>query len=204
MKVAEYEYYDPSGELLLCVKARYKTNDPRGKTFSWYQPNPDAHGWISGRPPEGPDLLYRLPQVRAAVRAGDDVFWCEGEKDADTVTRLGGCGTSHPDGAMKVRPAHAQWFRGCTGRVVLLFDNDPPGAACVLRRLRELDRVGVRPEQIALLHSPYADCKDVTDHVAGRHSLDELAPGDVRALAAEARKVTPTSLRRYGYAAVTA
>ncbi len=204
MKVVEYGYYDPSGELLLCMKTRYKTSDKRGKRFAWTQPDPKANRWIGGRPPEGPDLLYRLPQVLAAVRAGDDVFWCEGEKDADTVTRFGVCGTSHPDGAMKVRPAHAQWFAGCTGRVVLLFDNDPPGAACVLRRLRELDRVGVRPEQIALLHSPYADCKDVTDHVAAQHGLDELAPGDVHTLVAEARKVSPTSLRRYGYAAVTA
>jgi putative DNA primase/helicase len=138
MKIGEYDYYDATGELLVCTKARYKTDDPRGKTFSWYQPDPSGEGWIGGRPADAETLLYRLPQVLAALRAGDDVYWCEGEKDADTVTRLGHCGTSHPDGAMSVRPEHAAWFRGCRGRVVLLADRDAYGAADVLMRYAAL------------------------------------------------------------------
>jgi hypothetical protein len=178
MKVAEYDYYDATGELLVCTKERFKTADARGKTFSWYQPDPFSHGRVSGRPRGAECLLYRLPQVLAAVRAAEDVWWCEGEKDADTVTRLGHCGTSHPDGAQHVRREHAAWLRGHRGRVVLLADRDIYGAADVLMRYAALRAVGLPARRLSVLQTPIRKCKDVTDHVRAGGGLHDLVPAD--------------------------
>jgi 5S rRNA maturation endonuclease (ribonuclease M5) len=67
-------------------------------------------------------VLYRLPEVVAA----SDVFVCEGEKDSDTVAKMGLCGTTAAFGAK------GAWEPGYTAslvgkHVVILPDADEPG-----------------------------------------------------------------------------
>ena len=197
--LAVYPYTDPSGELMFDARRFYDAR--RGKRFQYWGQSPESGKWEPQKPPDAGRYLYRLPGLVVALRAGEPVAWAEGEKDADTLAAHGLVATSHHGGAMKATAEQAEWFRGCTGHVFLLLDNDPPGAACVLHRLRLLLGVGLRPGQIDLLYSPYA--KDVTDHVEAGHGLDELrAVASVRALKAEAAKFTPGSRSRYGYAEV--
>ncbi len=125
------------------------------------------------------------------------MFWCEGEKDADTVTRLGVCGTSHPDGAMKVRPAHAAWLRGHRRRVFLLVDRDAYGAVDVQMRYAALRAAGISARQMRLMQSPFPGCKDVTDHVLRGHSLGELVMPDLAQLRTAAASIkSPAAARR--------
>lgn len=197
--LAVYEYADASGEVVF--EARRFYDEKRGKRFQYWGPSPEGGQWEPKKPPDAGRYLYRLPALVVALRAGEPVAWAEGEKDADTLTTHGLVATSHHGGAMKATPEQAASFRGCTGHVFLLLDNDPPGAACVLHRLRLLAAVGLRPDQVTLLYSPYA--KDVTDHTEAGHGLDELrAVGDVRALKAKAQTFTTDSRARYGYVEV--
>ena len=81
--VAEYRYTDECGELLF-VKVRY---EPKG----FAQKRPDGRGgwiWNLGTTHR---VLYRLPEIVAAIREGQTVFLVEGEKDADRLARLGHC-----------------------------------------------------------------------------------------------------------------
>jgi putative DNA primase/helicase len=194
--LATYEYTDSCSEVIFEARKFYDAR--RGKRFEYWGQSPETGSWEPRKPPDADRYLYRLPALVGALRRGEPVALTEGEKDADTLTTLGIVASSHHGGATKFTEAQAEWFRGCTGHVFLLLDNDPPGAACVLHRLRLLVAVGLAPQQMTLLYSPYA--KDVTDHVEAGHGLDELRPVEnMRALRREARKFTPATRRRYGY-----
>jgi putative DNA primase/helicase len=81
-----------------------------------------------------PPVLYRLPEVAAAIEAGQTIYVCEGEKDADRLTQLGVTATTNIEGAAKPEQrakwchAYTEQLAGAT-RVVLLPDNDDPGRA---------------------------------------------------------------------------
>lgn len=195
--LAVYPYTDPCGELLFEARKFYDAR--RGKRFEYWGQSPESGKWEPKKPPDAGRYLYRLPALCAALRAGEPVALTEGEKDADTLTECGLVASSHHGGATKFTAEQAEWFRGCTGHVFLLLDNDPPGAACVLHRLRLLVGVGLRPAQMTLLYSPYE--KDVTDHVDAGHGLDELSPVEsIRRLKSEAAQFSTGSRERYGYA----
>ena len=79
-------------------------------------------------------VLYHLPEVLSTVAASRDnpddptwtVFVAEGERDANTIEKLGLVGTCSPMGAGKwKRGKYAESLRG--GRVVVLPDKDTPG-----------------------------------------------------------------------------
>lgn len=77
-------------------------------------------------------VLFRLPKVLKA----DEVYLCEGEKDAITIERFGHTGTTAPGGAEKWRDEYAVTLGGKI--VHLLPDNDVKGlrhAAKVARSL---------------------------------------------------------------------
>jgi hypothetical protein len=115
--VATYAYTDGAGRLL------YEVLRLLPKAFSCRRPD-GAGGWLWNL--QGVErVLYRLPEVVAAVRGDEIVFFVEGEKDADAIAALGFAATTHAGGAGKWRPEYAQALRG--GRVVVLPDNDEPG-----------------------------------------------------------------------------
>ena len=71
-------------------------------------------------------VLYRLPEVLAAVTAGEAVWVAEGEKDADALTHAGVTATTNPRGAGKWRPAYTDTLRGAAG-VIVVADRDEQG-----------------------------------------------------------------------------
>ena len=90
--VAVYDYTDQNG-VLLYQKVRYEP-----KTFR--QRRPDGNGW-SWSLGDTRRVLYRLPEVVAAIAAGDLVFVCEGEKDANGMRAAGMTATTWTEGAWK-------------------------------------------------------------------------------------------------------
>lgn len=116
--VRTYPYTDKDGKLLFEV-VRY---DPKG--FSQRMPDPAAPGkWIWKSCPV--QVLYRLPEVNKAIAAGEYVCVAEGEKDAETLARLGYCGTSIAMGAGKWKTQHTEQLQGA--KVLLFADNDAAG-----------------------------------------------------------------------------
>ncbi|WP_336491301.1 AAA family ATPase [Methylobacterium nigriterrae] len=116
---ATYDYCDESGKLLFQV-VRFTP-----KAFSQRRPDPSAPGrWVWDR--HGvPPVPYRLPELSAATT--DEVFITEGEKDADSVAKLGFVATTNPGGAGNWTADLNSWFRE---RIVnILMDNDEAGVS---------------------------------------------------------------------------
>ncbi len=151
-KVAEYPYADESGELLKRVIRR----ECQGCGTKDIRPE----GTWPGRRP-----LYRLPEVLAAVQAGQAVYVAEGEKDADALCGAGLCATTNPFGAGKWLPEHTAALAGAA-RVVVVADRDKPGydhAAMVAGELAAAD--------------PPVGAVEVVEAACGKDASDHLAAG---------------------------
>jgi putative DNA primase/helicase len=116
--LATYPYPDENNVLLFEV-VRFDTTDPAER---FRQRQPDGKGdWIWNL--KGVRrVLYRLPELIAAVKAGQRVLLTEGEKDANTAVKLGYAATTMPGGVGKWRPEYDEFFRGAD--VVVVSDND--------------------------------------------------------------------------------
>lgn len=155
-------------------------------------------------------LLYLLPDVLDAVAAGtEDIWWCEGESDAQALERsCGVVATAHHQGAGKATLRQAEWLRGHARRVILGMDMDRPGVGCVIRRFDLLRKVGVPLEQIAVVQ-PHRDLTnggevtatkgvDLKDHLEAGMNLAEVnIIRDLRPLRAIAETVSPKTYRDY-------
>ena len=124
-----YSYTDAEGrELFQVCRYQYEQDGKREKTFRQrrYDPsNPKANreGWVASVPPELRDAtLYRMPQLLAAIREHRPVYVVEGEKDVETLERLGHVATCNPGGAGKWRPGYTALLRDAD--VIILPDND--------------------------------------------------------------------------------
>jgi len=168
--VAEYKYTGEDGGLLF-VKVRY---EPKGFT----QKRPDGRGdwiWNLGRTRR---VLYRLPEVLAAVKEGKTVFLVEGEKDADRLASLGLAATCNFDGASKDgqrskwRPEYGDMLRGAD--VVIIGDRDEAGEAHARTAYADLKgkAASLRIVQAAVTSKG----ADVSDHLDAGHGLDDLEP----------------------------
>jgi putative DNA primase/helicase len=114
--VATYPYRDAHGTLL------YEVLRFVPKAFACRRPG--AGGWRWNL--QGVErVLYRLPEIVAAIERGAEIFVTEGEKDADALVGLGLEATTHAGGAGKWRPVYGQLLSGAC--VVLLPDNDDAG-----------------------------------------------------------------------------
>ena len=142
----------------------------RLKPKSFRQRHPDGKGGWTWNMDGVTRVLYRLPEILKA----QTVALCEGEKDADTLTALGLCGTCNVGGAGK-------WLDGYTeslaGKDVLIFqDNDDAGAK---HAALVFESIAGKAKTVKLLKVP-SMFKDVTAYVEGlptetrRAKLDEL------------------------------
>ena len=165
--VATYTYTDRAGELV----GRVLRYDPKAfRPQAW---NPKTRRWAFGG---FPPVLYRLPQVAAAIAVGAPVYLVEGEKDADTaVNQYGEVGTSNASGGATGHflPAHAEQLRGA--HVVIVADRDPTGYG---HAVEAADRLAGIAATVRTVHARAG--KDLTDHYAAGHSLFDLDDVDPR------------------------
>ena len=126
-----YSYQDENGQEVFQVCRYYWTdeNGKRKKDFRQrrYLPNdPKAgrEGFVYSVPSELRDTtLYRMPELIRAIRDGKPVYVVEGEKDVETLRRLGYTATCNPGGAGKWREGYTKRLEGAD--VIILPDNDP-------------------------------------------------------------------------------
>ena len=165
--VETYGYVDENGRLLFEV-VRYEPKDFR-------QRRPDgAGGWI-WKLGDTRRVLYRLPEVVAAVNGGKPIDVVEGEKDADAIRAAGGVATCNPMGAGKWRPEHTDQLRGASW-VRVVADDDTEGHKHARQVGRDLRAAGIE----TTLALP-AVGKDASDHLAAGKAF----PGELRPLADE-------------------
>lgn len=170
---ATYNYTDEHGELLYQA-VRYEPKDFRQRT-----PLPGG-GWawsIKGVQ----RVLYRLPEVLAAVAEGRQVYICEGEKDVEAARSLGLVATCNAMGAdngtgNKWLPEFAEVLRGAD--VVVVPDQDDPGerhAEWVISTLRGVAK--------SVKVSCPASGKDLADWIEAGASVADIEASAVDAFA---------------------
>ena len=150
-----YQYHTPAGAPAF-DHVRYPTGPTgKGKAFCYQPPGERAKGYKL--PSEHKGLLYRLPELLAAVKEQvPRLAWTEGEHDADAMRDAGVPATSHHQGA-EVGPykEQAEWFRGYGGTVLVTVDNDAPGWRDASRRLTLLQgAAGIPQDRIKVLCTP--------------------------------------------------
>jgi len=150
--VCAYPYTGEEGRLLY-EACRYERADGK-KTFRMRQPDPDKPGAYKYTKAGVRLVLYRLPEVLAAIQGGKPVFLCEGEKDCDNMAALGYAATTSPMGAGKWGAGdYAPSLAGA--ELYIIPDNDRVGfdhaeeaarsAAVTAKTVRVLDLARVFP-----------------------------------------------------------
>ncbi|MFO0915258.1 MAG: DUF3987 domain-containing protein [Pirellulales bacterium] len=161
--IATYDYRDEAGKLVMQVVRLWP------KKFRQRQPKP-GRGWnwsVKGLRV----LPYRLPELLSDPQA--TVFVPEGEKDVDSLRRLGLVATCNAGGAKKWTSAHAQHLRD--RHVVVLQDNDDAGRAHGRQVAESLDGIAATVRVVDL--PGLAVAGDVSDWIAAggtRAALEQL------------------------------
>jgi hypothetical protein len=144
MVVSVYPYVDEHNRLLY-ENVRMHPKDFRQRRYD-----------VSGSPVwnlEGVRRVpYRLPEMIAARDKGQDVFLCEGEKDADAVRELGFVASNFKQWREEFNP----FVQGV--HVVLLADHDKPG----LKMAEEAARIILKAAASVKIVDVWAD-KELTD-----------------------------------------
>lgn len=172
--VASYDFTDADGNLLF-QKVRYIDENTGRKTFR--QRKPDGSGGWNYKLGDTPKVLYNLPAVLEAKANGDTIFVVEGEKDADTITGLGGVATTMPGGAGKWLGIHTTALAGAV--VDIIADNDEPGMKHAAQVYNELVAAGC---DVKVWRCPSE--KDVTDHIQAGGDLTSVVEVDMTAVEA--------------------
>jgi len=97
-------------------------------------------------------VLYRLPDVSAAVASQAVIYLTEGEKAADRVAAMGLTATCSPAGANKWRKEYSPSLAGAD--VVILPDNDDVGAKHAASVAKALQGIATRLRVLALPDLP--------------------------------------------------
>ena len=142
-----YDYLDEQGNLLF-----QKVRNPPGNAQRFWQRRPDGKGgWINNTKGVR-KVLYRLPEVFEAIASERTILVVEGEKDADSLWRIGIPATCSPDGASDIgkaakwRMAYSESLGGAD--IVVIPDHDDAGYAHA-----NDDREGIGPGRQARAHA---------------------------------------------------
>jgi hypothetical protein len=165
-EVAAYDYRDERG-MLLYQSVRYEPKD-------FLCRRPDGAGRWLWNLDDVRLVPYRLPELAEAQR----VYVAEGEKDCDELAGLGLVATCNHGGAGKWRDAHTRALvAAAVPEVVVLRDNDRPGAAHQETVARACAAAGLRVKLLLLSELPPLREKhgeDVSDWLAAGHTVKEL------------------------------
>lgn len=160
-QAAVYEYTDEAGHVIFEV-VRYRDEDGN-KSFSQRRPRHDGRGYVYDldgvtRP------LYRVHEVIAAAPERT-ILIVEGEKDVESLVRLGLIATCNPGGAGKWLLDHGRHLRG--RKVAIIPDHDAPGAAHAIGVAGNLMYWGASSIRIVHVGGPSAEeGYDVSDWLA--------------------------------------
>ena len=159
--IAEYEYRDEDRRVLFQV---CRTADKR-----FLQRVPDlAGGWRWGLG-KTRRVLYRLPEIIAAVSAHEVIYVCEGEKDANALVAHGVQATCNPGGTGGGwRDEYSAVLRDAT--VIIIADKDESGRKHARRVALSLKGIAAAVEIVEA-----AEGKDAADHFSRGHTVAEFS-----------------------------
>ncbi|MEV6774412.1 telomere-binding protein [Nocardia sp. NPDC051030] len=118
--------------------------------------------YVSRKPPGFRPVLYNMPELVAALAAGQTAWLFEGEKDAETAAeQVGLAATTNAQGGLNFPASCASVFTDATVNVVL--DRDHAGWERGVHLAELLSEVGARVQ--LLLPATEAVKSDFTDHI---------------------------------------
>lgn len=178
-KVATYDYKDEQGTPLYQVVRRECRQFP-GERCPAHGKRITQQAWRDGRWVTGEGamtgvrrVLYRLPEVLAAVATGEPVYIVEGEKDADLLNDGEDVyATTAPEGAGKWRDEYAEALRGAT--VIVIPDHDPAGYKHARTVYESCARTGANVS--LALPKPRHRGADYSDHATAGGGVESLEP----------------------------
>jgi hypothetical protein len=182
--VAAYPYHDETGKVLF-ETVRYEPKD-----FKQRRPDPTRSGkWIWNL--KGVRrVLNRLPELKAAITAGQTIYIVAGEKDVGAMVQHGLAATCNPLGEKKDGnswlPEYTETLRGAA-KVVVIADKDETGRAHARVVATALCPV---VSSLKLVELPDANgklVKDAADFLAAGGTAEEL-----RGLVDSAPEFVPT------------
>ena len=113
--------------------------------------------------------LYRLPELLRAIKSGYPVYIVEGEKDVETLRKLGYTATT-AGGANDWKKEYAHYFTGA--KVIILPDNDEPGLKLKDQIIKDLKHYA---HSIKWVITSETDKGDVTDYLQKEgHTKEDL------------------------------
>lgn len=173
LEVDRYPYTDVDGTIVQeVVRQQCRVCGAKNfpQTYAW----PDGH--MHGKKPEDfAPVLYRMPELAAALAAGEEVWLLEGEKDVHTAESLGLVATTNTGGGGSFPDALAPLFAGAVVNVVL--DCDATGWERGLTAHEVIAGAGARVlTWVPAITSAKAD---FTDHVEAGLGVDDLVAIDV-------------------------
>jgi hypothetical protein len=155
--IAEHIYRDEKNEPYLRVR---KCLDEKGKK-QYPQSYWDGGQWVKGKP-KGPKIPYLLSQLLATPLT-TTIYLVEGEKDADSLAKLGFVATTTSEGAA------AKWAKGLTPyfkdrHVIILPDSDKPGRKHANKVAKAINGVAASLKVVDLF-SERTDGSDVSNYL---------------------------------------
>ena len=158
-----YQYEDLSGSKVLFEVVRY-----RPKAFK--QRRPDGRGGYIYNLKGVETVIFRLPQITAAVARGETVYHAEGEKDVLSIVSLGLEATTSPMGANSWKSSYAKFYTGAS-QVVIFPDKDEAGRAYAHNVAMDIYS---KVEAIKIVELPGENVKDFSDWLAAGGTRAEL------------------------------
>ena len=179
---AIYPYTDENGEQIFEV-LRLEGVDENGKRDKTFRQRHVKDGKLIWKLPEGADsIIYRLPQVLAAIRDGRPVWIAEGEKDVGTLESWGLTGTTKAAGAQPWSSGQLERLRGAD--VVILHDCDDAahqykGEAYAWQLATALTPIAKRVRLVNLFAAwpevpPKGDITDMAEALGSREALQRI------------------------------
>jgi len=164
----EYKYTNANGGYLYSKvrfesesggkkEIRYATIDDMGDTYKYIEV-------------KNIKTLYKLPELLKTA-ADVPVYYCEGEKDVDTMRSLGFAATT-AGGASDWRKEYARYFKG--RRVIILQDNDKAGEKLREQVVRDLLQYTFKVTWLTTSEREHGDITDYINDGGSAESLKEL------------------------------
>ncbi|WP_441280276.1 DUF3631 domain-containing protein [Bradyrhizobium sp. 63_E2_N1_3] len=162
-----YIYRDADNKPFLRVEKKLDDKGKRRFVQSYW----NGSGWVTGAP-KGPKIPYRLPELKAASET-TVIHFCEGEKDSDTLAKIGFIATTMSEGSS------AEWDKAATKHfkdrhVVILPDADVPGRKHGLKVATAIHGVAASVRVVDLYPDRH-DGSDVSDWITNDTAGVKLA-----------------------------
>lgn len=181
--VETYRYEDTDGRLVEQVLREECSSCELGRHKQFrqrYFTEASGKRALKRKPDAFRPVLYRHPQVVAAVAVREPVWLLEGEKDVANAEGVGLVATTNAQGAKSFPVELVEVFRGADVRVVL--DRDDAGWARGVTLSEQLGEVAASVELFVPATTEHKS--DFTDHIAAGYGIDDLVKVHVLEVAA--------------------